>query len=153
MFTWTFISDHWAVTLTLGLGAKRLSIWAIQVWKIIEITQEEFTNDFNDNSIDTGLTHLDTLVLQLNGELRRVYENLAPPKQVTLLEHDKQPWFDSDVKSQERKEKNQDKIWLRFHSESCWHAYIHERNRYNRILQYRRWNALTKKIKRMWHQH
>ena len=51
-----FISDHWAVSLTLGLGAKRLSKQMIQVRKTSEITQGELNDEFNDNNVDTGST-------------------------------------------------------------------------------------------------
>ena len=49
--------------------------------KISEITQEELSDKFDNNSVDTGSTDLDTLVLQLNVELKRVYEKLTPPSE------------------------------------------------------------------------
>ena len=68
------------MTLTLGLGASKLSKQMIQVRKISEITQEELNDKFNDKNVDTGVTDLGTLVLQLNGALKRVYEKIVPPK-------------------------------------------------------------------------
>ena len=54
--------------------------------------------EFNDTNLPEG-EELDTLIDNLNNEINRIMDTLAPHKKVTLLTHKRQPWYDDQIKS------------------------------------------------------
>ena len=68
---------------------------------------------------------------------------------IELSSYPKQPWFDSDVKTQHRVVRNQEYVWLKYNLQSNWKSYKAERNVYNRLLAYKKKQAISKKVKKL----
>ena len=86
------------------------------------------------------------LVDQLDNELVRVYDALAPPKQVSSLLRTKQPWYDSEMKELKKSVTCHECKWLKYKLDSCWKAYKSERNKYFGKLNYKKKTSIQQKI-------
>ena len=64
---------------------------------VAKISQDKWNQEFNKLNIKWD-NNLCNLVDQLNNELVRVYDVLAPSKQVLSLLRTKQPRYDSEMK-------------------------------------------------------
>ena len=94
--------------------------------------------EFNDANLPKG-EELDTLLVNLNKELSRIMDVLAPPKEVSLLTHKRQPWYDEKVKAQHKVVRNREREFGKiFILESNWKAYTKEENIYNRLLIFKK---------------
>ena len=63
-----------------------------------KVSDQQWNDEFNPDNVDpTG--KLDTLVSSLNTELRRVYDTLAPQKEIKVNLRPKQPWYDWEIKT------------------------------------------------------
>ena len=58
----------------------------VTIRKISAITEEMLCQEFNDINLPES-EELDILIDNLNNELNRIMDTLAPPKEVTLLTH------------------------------------------------------------------
>ena len=117
----------------------------VTVRKFSTITDEMLLDEFNGDIPFDG-QDLDRLIANLNDEFRCVIDTLAPPKEVTLSTHPRQPWFNDAVKAQHKVVKNRESAWLKYKLNSNWIAYKKERNIYNRLLTYSKHQSLSKKI-------
>ena len=73
-------------------------------------------------------------------------DTLAPPKEVTLSAHPRQPWFNDAVKAQHKVVRRRECAWLKYKLDLNWIAYNKERNIYNGLLTYSKCQSLSKKI-------
>ena len=89
---------------------------------------------------------LDQLITKLDTELRRVIDSLAPTKEVTVLTHRRQPWYDETVKSQHKVVRDRERVWNKYKLESTWIAYKKERNIYNRLLKFKKRQVLSNRV-------
>ena len=69
---------------------------------------------------------LDQLISKLSDEFKHIIDVLAPPKEVILSTHPKQPWFDGAVKTQHKVIRNRERAWLKYKLNSNWLAYKKE---------------------------
>ena len=67
---------------------------------------------------------LDELITNLDTELKRIMDTLAPEKEVSLLTRKRQPWYDDQVKAQHKVARNHERVWHKYRLESNWKAYI-----------------------------
>ena len=82
---------------------------------------EEFNGDLPFNDQD-----LDQLINKLNNEFKCVIDVLAPPKEVILNTHPRQPWFNGTIKAQHKMVRNRECAWLKYKLDSNWLAYKKE---------------------------
>ena len=106
---------------------------------------DECNQEFNElnNKWDQNLCNLDD---QLDNELVRVYDVLAPPKQVLSLLRTKQPWYDCERKELKKSVRCHECKWLKYKLDSCWKAYKSERNKYYGKLNYKKKTSIQQKI-------
>ena len=95
--TATYISDHCPVIATLNIKKEQVKHIQRVICKAAKISKDEWNWEFNILNIRWD-SNLSSLVNQLNDELIRVYDVLAPPKQVSSFLRTKQPWYDSEMK-------------------------------------------------------
>ena len=62
---------------------------------------------------------MDLLINNLNTELTRIMDTLAPAKEVMLLTHERQPWYDDQVKAQHKIVRNREHAWKIYKLETC----------------------------------
>ena len=95
--TATYISDHCPVIATLNIKKEQVKQVQKVIQKATKISQDEWNWEFNRLNIKWD-SNVSCLVDQLNNELVRVYDTLAPAKQVSSCLRTKQPWYDNDMK-------------------------------------------------------
>ena len=141
------LTDHAIVFGELNIKKPRVTTEEVTVRRIAAITDEMLLDEFNENiPFDDQIHDLDQLITNLNDELKRVIDTLAPPKRVTLNTHPRQPWYNDEVKTQHKLTRKRERIWLKYKQDSHWIAYKKERNIYNRLLAYSKRQSLCKKI-------
>ena len=139
------LTDHAIVFGELNVKKLKATRDKVTVHKFSTITDEMLLDEFNGDIPFDG-QDLDQLIANLNDEFRRVINRLAPPKEVTLSTHPRQPWFNDVVKAQHKVVRNREHAWLKYKLNSNWIAYKKERNIYNRLLTYSKHQSLSKKI-------
>ena len=77
--TATYISDHCPVIATLNIKKEQVKQVQKVIRKATKISQDEWNQEFNRLNIKWD-SNLSSLVNQLNNELIRVYDTLAPAK-------------------------------------------------------------------------
>ena len=91
--TSSYISDHCPVIATLNIKKEQVKQVQRVICKAAKISQDEWNQEFNKPNIMWD-NNLCSLVDQLNNELVRVYDVLAPPNQVSSFLRTKQPWYE-----------------------------------------------------------
>ena len=119
------ISDHYLLSAALNIKKPHLQKDKVTIRKISVITDEMLCQEFDDTNLPEG-EELDILIDNLNNELNRIMATLAPPKEVTLLTHKRQPWYDDQVKSQHEVIRNRERVWQKYKLESNWETYTKE---------------------------
>ena len=100
---------------------------------------------FDPGNMD--LTHnLDQILTDLDTELKRVMDQLAPKKKVTISSHPKQPWYDDTVKEQHKVLRQHERIWTKYQQDHQWVAYKKEHTIYNNLLIYKKRQSLSKQV-------
>ena len=140
-----FLTDHRAVISTLNIKKLKPVTKRIQVRQVNKIKPDQWMEEFMlDNNKLNG--KLECLVSSLNGELSRVYDTLALPKECKVNLRAKQPWYDQHMKALKRKMHKYEKKWLKYKLDSLWVAFKKVRNSYYGLLNIKKRTALQDKI-------
>ena len=143
--TASYISDQCLVIATLNIKKEQVK-WVQRVMhRAAVISPDEWNQEFNKLNIKWD-NNLCNLVDQLDNELDRVYDVLAPPKQVLSLLRTKQPWYDCEMKELKKSVRCHEHKWLKYKLDSCWKAYKSERNKYFGKLNYKKKTSIQQKI-------
>ena len=140
-----YISDHCPVIATLNIKKEQVKQVQRLICKAAKISQDEWNQEFNRLNTRWD-SNLSCLVNQLNNELVRVYDVLAPPNQVSSFLRTKQPWYDSEMKEFKKSDRHHKWKWLKYRLDSCWRAYRNVRNKYLGKLKYKKKTSIQQKI-------
>ena len=99
--TGSFLSDHKLVIAVLNIDNHPIEKKLLSVRKLHCITEESFKSAFNEGAINLTLP-VDTVLYQLNNELCKGLDNIAPLKQIQVAVCQKQPWFNEIVKARHK---------------------------------------------------
>ena len=133
----SFLSDHKLVTAVLNIDKHPIEKKSLSVCKLLCITEESFKPAFNEGTIDLT-SPVETVLYQLNDELCKALDTIAPLKQIQVAVHQEQPWFNEIVKAGYKVVQNRQWIWHKYPTPNTWKAYKVERNVYNRLLNYKK---------------
>ena len=140
-----YVTNHRAVIGTLSIKKLRPKQLTAMVRQTSKVSDQQWNDEFNPDNVDlTG--KLDTLVSSFNTELRRVYDTLAPQKEIKVNLRPKQPWYDQEIKTLKRKVCKYEKKWLKYKMDSLWIAYKKVRNSYYGTLNAKKKAVLQVKI-------
>ena len=89
---------------------------------------------------------LTTVLHQFNDKLHKTLDATAPFKKIQVAAHQRQPWFDEDVKARHKVVWNREWIWHKYPRPDTWKAYQGERNIYNRLLIYKKRQLISKQV-------
>ena len=140
-----FLSDHKLVTASLNIHKQPIEKKKLSICKLHSITENSFKAAFNKSAIDLTLP-VETVLYQLNNELHKALDTIAPLKQIQVAPHQKQPWFDEIVKARHKVVHNREQIWHKYPAPETWKAYKVKRNVYNRLLIYKKRQFITKQV-------
>ena len=143
--TASYISNHCPITAPLNIKKEQVKQVQRVIHKATEIGPDEWNQEFNDLNIKQDNT-VCNLVEQLDNELVRAYDAVAPPKQVSSLLRTKQPWYDSKMKELKKSVRCHECKCLKYKLDSCWKAYKSERNKYFGNLNYKKKTSIQQKI-------
>ena len=141
----SFLSDHKLVTALLNINRQPIEKKILSVHKLHCITEDSFKSAFNKSAIDLT-SPVETVLYQLNDELHKALDTIAPLKQIQVAAHQKQPWFDEIVKARHKVVQNRHWIWHKYPAPDTWKAYKVKRNVYNRLLIYKKRQLITKQV-------
>ena len=142
--TGPFLSDHKLVTALLNIDRQPIEK-KLSVCKLHSITKNSFKAAFDKSAIDLTLP-VEIVLHQLNDELHKALDTIAPLKQIQVAPHQTQPWFDEIVKARHKVVQNREQIWHKYPAPDTWKAYKVERNVYNRLFIYKKRQLITKQV-------
>ena len=119
------LTDNAIVFGELNIKKPKTMRDKVTVRKCSTITDEMLLEEFNGD-LSFYDQDLDQLIAKLNDEFKCVIDTLAPPEEITLSTHPRQPWFDSAVKTQHKVVRNRERAWLKYKLNSKWLAYKKE---------------------------
>ena len=119
------LTDQAIVFGELNIKKLKATTEKVTVHKFSTITDEMLLDEFNGD-IPFDDQDLDQLIANLNDEFRRVINTLAPPKEVILSTHPRQPWFNNAVKAQHKVVRKRECSCLKYKLNSNWIAYKKE---------------------------
>ena len=140
-----FLSDHKLVTASLNIQKQPIEKKKLSVCKLHSITKNSFKAAFDESAIDLTLP-VETVLYQLNNELHKALDTIAPLKQIQVTPCQKQPWFHETVKARHKVVCNREQIWHKYPAPDTWKAYKVKRNVYNRLLIYKKRQLITKQV-------
>ena len=122
--TGAMLSDHTTVYASLNIEKSQTHKGKTSIHKISAIT--------------------DGALCQEIYKLQRVMDMLAPTKEVTMITHNRQPWYDEYVKAQHKIVRNHERKWYKYKSDCTWKAYMKEQYIYNCLLRFTKCQVLHK---------
>ena len=140
-----FISDHKLVTALLNIDRQPIEKKILSVCKLHCITEDSFKAAFSESAIDLT-SPVESLLYQLNDELHKALDTIAPLKQIQVAAHQKQPWFNEIVKARHKVVWKREWVWHKYPAPHTWKAYKVKRNVYNRLLIYKKRQLITKHV-------
>ena len=139
------MSDYKLVTAVLNTDKQPIEKKTLSVCKLHCITEESFKSVFNEGAIDLT-SPVETVLHQLNDELCKALDTIAPLKQIQVAVCQKQPWFNKIVNARHKVVQHREWIWHKYPTPNTWKAYKVERNVYNRLLVYKKRQLITKQV-------
>ena len=97
----SFLSDHKLVTAVVNINKQPIEKKILSVHKLHCITEDSFKSAFNESAIDLT-SPVETVLYQLNNELHKALDTIAPLKQIQVPACQKQPWFNEIVKARHK---------------------------------------------------
>ena len=67
-------------------------------------------------------------------------------KEIQVVFCQRQPWFDEIVKARHKMVQNREWIWHKYPKPDTWKAFQVERNAYNRLLNYKKKQLMSKQV-------
>ena len=95
------------MTASLNIHTQPIEKKKLSVRKLHSITKNTFKAVFNESAIDLTLP-VDTVLDQLNDELHKALDTIAPLKLIQVAPHQKQPWFNEIVKARHKVVQNRE---------------------------------------------
>ena len=89
------------MTAVLNIDKQPIEKKILSVCKLHCITEDSFKSAFNESVIDLT-SPVETVLYQLNDELHKALDTIAPLKQIQVAACQKQPWFDEIVKARHK---------------------------------------------------
>ena len=140
-----FLSDHKPVSAVLNIKKPPIEKKTLSVCKLKCITDESFKAAFNKNAIDLT-SPVNTVLHQLNDEMHKALDTIAPLKEIQVALCQRQPWFDKVVKARHNMVLNRERTWHKYSKPDTWKAYQVKKNIYNRLLIYKKKQLISKQV-------
>ena len=143
-----FISDHALVSSTLSIRKSKYNRKQVKVRKTNLISDNDWLDNLHADNIKCA-DNLQSVCNQLNDELLRLMDELAPERILSISSRPKTEWLTSELYSQRKIVRNRERIWKRYGANQHWQAYTRERNRYNHMLNYNKRNTICSHIQKI----
>ena len=142
-----YLSDHTSVISHLSIDNPPLEVKKCTYHRLKEIDTDEISTKLDHAFENFETTDLETMMEDLEKQLKLVLDEIAPAKTKTILVRPTNPWFTEDVKTQKKLMRNRERIWRKYRLQSNWIAFKVERNKYRAMLKVRKKNYSKQKDK------
>ena len=132
MIPGSYISDYRMITLNTNIPKPKTERKCF--CNLTDDKVQEFIDEFNDMPILKS-SNLDDATNQVNSELIRTIDKIAPEQVQKITLRIRKPWYNVDLKHQRHMVKNRERKWLKYREQSHWKAYKRERNRFITMLK------------------
>ena len=110
-----------------------------------DFNPSDFNTSFNNNNI-LEQDNLEQAVVELEKELTRSLDELAPLQDRRKKKQPSRPWYNATLKEQRRIVRTREQIYNRDRQPHQWKAFTRERNRYTRMLELQKRHYLVTKV-------
>ena len=93
------------------------------------------------------VTTLEEAVNNMNEEMLRTLDLVAPAREVKAKKRRSKPWYNEEIKQQRKILKNMECKWFKYREDSHWHPHKCKRNRYINILKFKKTSSLHQLVK------
>ena len=139
-----YLSDHRLVIIETNTKRLTEKPQYKDYRKLTEATMTEFQQSFNNQPI-LDATNLEDAINQLNNQMLRNLNKVAPMKRRRSLRKVPKSWYNKDLLDQRKIMKNREQKWLKYKESHQWTAFKRERNCYNTMMKFhKRCNMFTK---------
>ena len=132
-----YISDHRMIKLNTNIPELKPKTKIKSVHNLTDNKVQQFIDEFNNTPI-LNTSNLIDATNQLNSEILRTMDKIAPQQFKKITSRIKKPWYDNDLKHQRQIVKNRERKWLKYREQSHWKAYKRERNRFITMIKYKK---------------
>ena len=145
----SYISDHRMTTLSTNIPKPMPKAETKKVRNLTDDKIQQFTEVFNNATI-LNTSNLAKATNQLNSEILRTLDKIAPQQVKKITSRTQKPWYDNYLKHQRQIVKNRERKWLKYMEQLHWKAYKRERNRFITMIKYKKrdhlhnWISTTK---------
>ena len=144
----TLLSDHFAVFGYFTVAKRPYETKQLSLRKLTDIDSALFRQDISNlQCISDPPSDIDELVDQFDSQLRSVLDKHAPKTTKTVKVRPKNAWIDSDIIKAKHEKRRTERKWLKSRSASDKHLFQSARNRYNAILDSKKVQYFSAKIK------
>ena len=140
-----YILDHCMVTVDINIKKQKYLIETKEIRDKTKLAGPTLAQNFTSPEIKESAT-IDEATSQLNTELHKSLDAMAPIKSIKFTNRPKHPWFNKYIREQKSVVKNHERKWRKYNQPHQWQAYTKERNVYNRLLIYQKKQTISKKI-------
>ena len=144
-FTSSYISDHRLVGIELQMKKQLVSIESSKTRSYKDFNPSDFNTSFNNDNI-LEQDSFEQAVVELEKELTRTLDELAPLQDRGKKKQPSRPWYNATLKEQRRIVRTRERIYNRDRQPHHWKAFTRERNRYTRMLEFQKRHYLVTKV-------
>ena len=144
-FTSTYISDHCLVGIGLQMKKQLTRIESSKTESYRDFNPRDFEASF-DNSTILEQDDFTLAVQELEKELTRTLDELAPLQDRRKKKQPSRPWYSATLKEQRRIVRTRECIYNRNRQPHQWKAFTREHNRYTGMLEFQKRYYLVTKV-------
>ena len=141
-----YLSDHTSVISHLSVDKPPLEDKECTCCRLKGIDTDEISTKLNKAFENFETTDLETMIADLDKQLKLVLDRIAPEKTKTILVRPTNALFTEDVKTQKRLMRNRERKWRKYKLQSNWINFKAEQNKYRAMLRSIRKITLSDKV-------
>ena len=146
-FTSSYISDHCLVGIELQMKKQLVRAESSKTRSYRNFNPSDFEANFNNTSI-LEQDSFEQAVIELEKELTRTLDELAPLQDRRKKKKPSRPWYNATLREQRRIVRTRECIYNRDRQLHQWKAFTRERNRYTRMLEFQKRHYLVTKVEK-----
>ena len=131
--------------IELQMKKQLVSIESSKTRSYKDFNPSDFNTNFNNDNI-VEQDSFEQAVVELEKELTRTLDELAPLWDRRNENQLSRPWYNATFKEQRRKVRTREQIYNRDRQPHQWKAFTRERNRYTRMLEFQKRHYLVTKV-------
>ena len=129
------LSDHRLIIIETNSKKHKEKSQYKEYRKLDKAAITEFQRSFN-NQLILVATNIEDAINQLNNQMLRNFDKVAPIKRRRNVKKVPKSWFNKQLLDQRKIVKNREQKWLKYKELHQWTTFKRERNCYNNIIKF-----------------